>query len=79
MSHVCRLTSADDSGITEEADVSRLDTMQQQNQGSSITGERMTTEASGPSVEVVQLQCVVEAKDRDLAAMQARISALQVR
>lgn len=79
MSDVCRLTNADDSGIPQEADTAQFTTMQQQHQGSSLAGHRGGQEASGPSVEVVQLQCVVEAKDRDLTNMKSRISTLQVR
>lgn len=74
----CRLSAADGSECALEADIARLSNMQEQREASIQAEERAPLGANGPSAEVIQLQCVVEAKDRDLAAMQQRIAALQV-
>lgn len=77
-SGTCRLTTGDDSETTLEADIARHGSLKQQREVSQREELRGVQTASGASVDVIQLQCVVEAKDRDLANMQERIAALQV-
>lgn len=78
VSNICRLSTAEDSETALEADIARLSTMQEQREASSRSGERGGQVANGTSVEVITLQCVVEAQDRDLATLKERIAALQV-
>lgn len=74
---LCRLMGSDAEGALE-ADVARLSTLQEQRESKSRLGDRREHASKDTPVEIMQLRCVVEEKDRDLAAMNERILTLQV-